>query len=89
VAFTPQSKDFQQAIQAAGIDLEALLQSSLMQHTALSEGDWISVNVPSLDDAVLGAFFQYKEPSTEPKPATSTSRVAEQHPRSFLPVSTH
>lgn len=51
VAFTPQSKDFQKALQAAHVDLEALLQATLMQHTALSEGDWIAVNVPSLEVA--------------------------------------
>lgn len=48
VAFTPQSKDFQKAVQEADVDLEALLQGTLMQHTALSEGDWISVTVPAL-----------------------------------------
>ena len=51
VAFTPQTKDFQKALQTADVDLEALLQSTLMQHTALSEGDWIEVTVPSFEAA--------------------------------------
>jgi hypothetical protein len=68
VAFTPQSKDLQKAIQTADMDLEALLQATLMQYTALSEGDWISVTIPSLDTTggvplrAPGSLLQHSQP---------------------------
>lgn len=46
VSFTPKSSDFQTIVTASGLDLAALLQDTLMQHTTLSEGDWISVPLP-------------------------------------------
>jgi hypothetical protein len=51
VAFTPQSKEFQAVLQETGVDLELLLQSTLMRHTALSEGDWIPVAMPEAPGA--------------------------------------
>lgn len=46
VRFTPASAAFQNLLTEHSVDLEALLQSTLMQHTALSEGDWLTVAVP-------------------------------------------
>lgn len=46
VSFTPKSSDFQTIVSASGLDLAALLQDTLMLHTTLSEGDWISVPLP-------------------------------------------
>ena len=46
VRLTPQSAEFQRAVEADGLNLEELLQSTLMRHTALSEGDWVTVDMP-------------------------------------------
>lgn len=46
VRFTPETPAFQKELEERQIDLEALLQRTLMRHTALSEGDWIEVEVP-------------------------------------------
>lgn len=54
VSFTPKSTEFQTIVNASGIDLAALLQGTLMRHTTLSEGDWISVPMP-LSEPAAGA----------------------------------
>jgi hypothetical protein len=46
VRFTPQSPAFQKALEEHSVDVQALLQDTLMRHTALSEGDWVEVDVP-------------------------------------------
>jgi hypothetical protein len=46
VSFTPASTTFQAALSDRGVDLEALLQDTLMRHTALSVGDWLHVSIP-------------------------------------------
>lgn len=51
VSFTPKTSDFQTIVTDSGIDLAALLQGTLMRHTTLSEGDWISVPMPVADPA--------------------------------------
>lgn len=51
VSFTPKTSDFQTIVNESGIDLAALLQGTLMRHTTLSEGDWISVPMPVADPA--------------------------------------
>eukprot|EP00892_Ulva_mutabilis_P004935 jgi/Ulvmu1/2813/UM142_0011.1 len=67
VSFTPQSSDFQTIVSAASLDLAAILQDTLMRHTTLSEGDWISVPLPvvqppaelNTDTAEAGASQQW------------------------------
>jgi ubiquitin fusion degradation protein 1 len=46
VRFTPESATFHTLLTEQTVDLESLLQVTLMQHTALTEGDWIEVGVP-------------------------------------------
>jgi ubiquitin fusion degradation protein 1 len=47
VRLTPQSQDFQRIVAEHCLDLEELLRGTLMQHTALTEGDWIEVDMPA------------------------------------------
>lgn len=49
VAFTPKSEEFQEALTAADLHVQAFLQSTLKQYSALSKLDWISVTVPGFE----------------------------------------